>query len=232
MQGASQNNFKPTAARPNIRPMANQAPMPMPMQTKMNGNNLYQANPQMQAFKPTPSGPRKTGWDKPPVEKFTSATVVKAMNHIAATPKSDKKQELLEDKTLPDPLRRFIVRGYAKCNTEQERDYMKMILRQMVEMARSINQLQTKNWDEVELPKLPREMIKAAQNMPLGQNGFAKKMVSVTPATQVLNVVQKPLTHEEAQKRNERKSRFAPSITTEHKPSNTNRSIFIYSCRK
>ena len=86
--------------------------------------------------------------------------MVKALTHIAAAHKDYKRQELLDDATLPDSLRRFILRGYQKCCTEQEKDYIKMVLKQMVEMARSNNQLFTRNWDLAELPKLPREMLR------------------------------------------------------------------------
>jgi hypothetical protein len=111
--------------------------------------------------------------------------VVKALTHIAATHNEHKKPELLDDPTLPPSLRRFICRGIAKCYTEQERDYIKMVLKQMVEMARSNNQLHTRDWDASDLPTLPRELLKPViqQGANLMQNpsGFIRKIAAISP---------------------------------------------------
>ena len=115
--------------------------------------------------------------------------MVKARTHIATAHKDYKRQELLDDPTLPDSLRRFILRGYAKCCTEQERDYIKMVLKQMVEMARSNNQLLTRDWDSAELPKLPRELLKPMMlqggNALQSPSGFIRKIAASAPPTSV-----------------------------------------------
>ena len=70
---------------------------------------------------------------------------------------------------------------------------MKMMVRQMIDMARSSGQLLTKNWDQMELPKLPREMVKAASpaallTMSKSQANFIQKITRNNPVVQAVPV--------------------------------------------
>ena len=164
---------------------------------------------------------RKSPWGKAPAEK--SATILKALDRIASAPKGEKaKQDILEDKTLPDSVRKFIVRGYAKCYTEMEKDYMRNLLRQVVEMSKVSGQILTKKWDEMELPKLPREIQHPTLTIP-AKHGSAS-IIAVNNIPGVPSTIPspskilfkppaaappKPVSQEEAQRRNERKTRFS-----------------------
>lgn len=146
--------------------------------------------------------------EKPP-------TVIKTSNLIGLTPKPDKsKEDVLEDKTLPDPVRRFIVRGFAKCYTESEKAHMRAVLRPIIGRARTTGEIYTKKWDELDLPKLPREI-----QIPTLLSTINPSITTVTippnsaPTLQAKSIVPIPnATPEELKKRSKRKSRFA-SIT-------------------
>ncbi len=147
----------------------------------------YQQQQTAPKFMPTLPQKRASGWDKPAAG---TSTIEKAINRIAGAQKSER-VDILEDKALPDNVRRFIVRGYAKCYTEQERDYMKMLLRQMVDTARATGQLATKRWDEMELPRLPREMVKTTlpANAPRSEVNFVQKMTMTGHTNPLLTFV-------------------------------------------
>ena len=150
---------------------------------------------------------RRSKWSKEiPAEK--SATLLKAMNLLASKEKEEKpKQDILEDDTLPDPVRRFIIRGYGKCYIEVEKECMRTLIRPIIELAKANGELYTKNWDKTELPKLAREIQRPTV--------MAPKPLSSSLIDELNNLIPpKPpvaekITPEEMKRRNDRKLRFA-----------------------
>jgi hypothetical protein len=161
---------------------------------------------------------RRSLWEKIP-QPEKPATVIKAADLIALNVKTEKQsQDVLEDKTMPDPVRKFIIRGYAKCFTETEKSCMKTILRQIVSGAKNRGEIHTKDWDRMELPKLPREsgmtipsmITKVGPTVAASLNTIISNPVNII---QTKSIITEPkATPEELKKRSERKTRFA-SVT-------------------
>lgn len=145
--------------------------------------------------------------EKPP-------TTVKTLSLLNSSSKPEKpKEDVLEDKTLPDPVRRFIVRGFAKCYTESEKAHMRAVLRPIIGRAKTTGEIYTKKWDELDLPKLPREIhgsmtsLLSSINPPLSTIPVPSNPI---PTPQTKSIVSVPkATPEELKKRSKRKSRFA-----------------------
>jgi hypothetical protein len=161
---------------------------------------------------------RRSLWEKIP-QPEKPLTVNKEVNVVASNVKTEKQSEdILEDKTMPDSVRKFIIRGYAKCFTEMEKNYMKSILRQIVKSAKIKGEIYTKNWDTMELPKLPREagMIIPSMITKVGPTVAGTLNSTITNTVNVIqtkSIIAEPkLTPEELKKRSERKARFA-SVT-------------------
>jgi len=152
-------------------------------------------------------GRKKSPWEKAPqtqsqpntLTQEKSEILLKAINRISqkqdAKPQPAK-PDILEDKTLPESARIYIINGFAKCHTAAEKDYMRTLLRQLMENAKMNGELFTKKWSETELPKLAREIQHPTITIPIRGNPI--QQISLVPN----------LAPEELKKRNQRKNRF------------------------
>ena len=158
---------------------------------------------------------KRSLWEKIP-QPEKPATVIKAVDLVGSNMKTEKQsQDVLEDKTMPDSVRKFIIRGYAKCFTETEKSCMKTILRQIINGAKTRGEIYTKDWDRMELPKLPRESGMVIPSMitkvgPTVGGSLNTTISNTVNTTQTKPIMTEPkATAEELKKRSERKTRFA-----------------------
>lgn len=158
---------------------------------------------------------RRSLWEKIPQPEKTSS-VIKMLNTAAPIPKIEKpKEDILEDKTLPDSVRKYILGGYAKCFTEHEKEQMRVQLRQIVGAARASGELHTRRWADVELPKLPREVQRSGALLRVPAHAVANVVTKPSPVQTKSIVSVASVTSEELRKRSERKTRFAASARSE-----------------
>lgn len=145
------------------RPVYGPAPAPVPVQGLYHTSSSLLAPPPVgqqriipPTFMPSQQAGKRSGLDKP-----TLSTIEKALSHLAAVGAKER-ADILEDKSLPEAARRFVVRSLEKCANDPDREYMRMMLRRMLSTAQSSGQLGSKKWDDLEPPRLPREMIRPA----------------------------------------------------------------------
>ena len=91
--------------------------------------------------------------------------------------------QTLKAPDLPESLKLYVKKAFDKCAYQQERDYMKITLKQVLENAYRLSTLFGKNWDEIEPPKLPRESLQGGVQQML----IAKRALLNSLSKQSLN---------------------------------------------
>ena len=155
----------------------------------------YTANPS-NPFPPPDDKKKRTKWDEPAVVEDPKTAIsilcllAKILSSINRNPQEMLKQlqaimqpQTLKAPDLPESLKFYVKKAFDKCAYQQERDYMKIILKQVLENAYRLSKLFGKNWEEEEPPKLPRESLQGGVQQML----IAKRALLNSLSKQSLN---------------------------------------------
>ena len=107
---------------------------------------------------------KRSRWDTDDSSKgasdLTKMTPLQMKITLLSQTKSEPKSETIDRESLPSSFQNYIDLSYAKCINQQERDYIKMSLIQIIHQHTLNETLITKDWMQVDTPLLPRESTK------------------------------------------------------------------------
>ncbi|CAG9315436.1 unnamed protein product [Blepharisma stoltei] len=73
-------------------------------------------------------------------------------------------QKPTASKLCTDSLKNFITKAFSKCQSDEERDYMEKQIKEIIQTAKNNNKFHLQDWNNTELPLLPREIIVMQMN--------------------------------------------------------------------